>query len=302
MKKINTLKKKLDRGEYIVLDGAMGTELQRYGVSTTLPLWSADALITDPEVVERIHLENIQAGADIITTNTFRTTQRTLKKVGKSDSAIKLTHKACLLAQRAIAKSKVKKNVYVAGSVAPLEDCYSPELTPKQMELESEHIQYAQDLKTGGVDFILLETMITIRETKAALDAAKNVKLPVAVSFCCDRKFRLLGGEPMSDAIKLAEEYDPLFISINCISPETASFVVKKLRKSTTLPIGIYANGFGSPDSTAGWRFSGLADIDMYRSHADIWVNSGVQIIGACCGATIDYMHAIVNFINSRRT
>ena len=70
--------------------------------------------------------------------------------------------------------------------MAPLEDCYSPELTPSNKELIEEHAMYAQDLKSGGVDFILLETMITLRETLAAIQAARQLAMPFAVSFCTD--------------------------------------------------------------------------------------------------------------------
>ncbi|HEU4334332.1 MAG TPA: homocysteine S-methyltransferase family protein, partial [Candidatus Eisenbacteria bacterium] len=76
------LRSRLIRGEVILLDGAMGTELDRRGVATPLPLWSAAALIEAPEVVRAIHEDSIRAGADVVTTNTFRTTARTMRRAG----------------------------------------------------------------------------------------------------------------------------------------------------------------------------------------------------------------------------
>ena len=93
------LKKKLDGGAKVVLSGACGTEIQRRGVSTGLPLWSAGALFSNPEVVKQIHRDYIDAGADIITTNTFRTNTRTFKDAGGEERAREATRIACSIAK-----------------------------------------------------------------------------------------------------------------------------------------------------------------------------------------------------------
>jgi S-methylmethionine-dependent homocysteine/selenocysteine methylase len=131
----------------------MGTEILHRGVQTTLPLWSAEALLTHPETVQRVHEDYIEAGAQIIITNTFRTTRRAFAKLGIADKASAATILACQLVKQAIEHVKPKHEVYIAGSMAPLEDCYSPELTPSNQELMEEHALYAQDLKSGGSTF-----------------------------------------------------------------------------------------------------------------------------------------------------
>ena len=217
--KIKNLSRRLKNKEIIIIDGATGTEIQRRGVKTTLPLWSAKALLTNPNVIKDIHKDYILNGADIIITNTFRTTVHTLKKANLENKATQITILACKLIKEAIKEAGVEKEIYIAGSMAPLEDCYSPELTPQKNELEREYLSLAKNLKKGGADFLLLETMITIKETLAAIKAVKKVKMSFAVSFCCNEKNQLLGGESIKLVIRKIEKYNPLFIGVNCIQP-----------------------------------------------------------------------------------
>jgi|TARA_B100000315_G_scaffold188911_1_gene178712 homocysteine S-methyltransferase len=114
----------------LLLDGAMGTELLHRGVNVSLPLWSASAVEEAPEIVEQIHRDYMKAGADIITTNTFRTTTRTFLKIGASPDEARARAKTSTNEAVRLAKKAASGNVMVAGSIAPLEDCYAPELFP----------------------------------------------------------------------------------------------------------------------------------------------------------------------------
>ena len=120
-----------------ILDAAMGTELIKHGLDLPLPLWSADCNLTHPEVVLKIHQDNITAGANYITTNTFRTTLRAFHQSGLSKSESDKRFKQALNAAVKLAKKATSDNVKVIGSIAPLEDCYSPKLfhlVPKILE------------------------------------------------------------------------------------------------------------------------------------------------------------------------
>lgn len=271
------------------MDGAMGSEILNRGISTDLPLWSARALIEEPETVRKIHEDYIRAGSEIIITNTFCTTDRILKRGGAQQSGRELTVLASRLARQARDNVKAPQKVYVAGSVAPLEDCYSPELTPPDDELREEHRAMARDLRDGGVDFILIETMITIRETLAALKAAREAGLPVAVSFCCNDRGELLGGEPLSEAVPLIEKFDPLFVGVNCVSPAIATKTVRTLRELTKLPISAYAQGDGGPDDEQGWHFDKERKAQTYLKSVKQWLDDGAQIVGGCCGTTPEH-------------
>jgi homocysteine S-methyltransferase len=298
MKKIDLLRKRLQNKEIIIKDGGMGTEILRRGQATTLPLWSAEVLLTNPQVVAKIHKDYIDAGAEIITTNTFRTTERSLAKKNIHGRAGELTRLACAMAKQVIEEAELKHAMYIAGSMAPLEDCYSPELTPTDKELEREHFEYARDLKEGGVDFLLAETMITIRELRYALKAARKLDMPVAVSLYCDEKLQLLGGEKLRDVIVEVEKYKPLFIGINCVSRAIAERAVKYLRSLTDLPICVYAQGDGLPNENQGWRFNEDKNLDLYLVSARRWVKDGATIIGGCCGTTPLYISKLTQIFS----
>src|SRR5258706_15536650 len=139
----------------------MGTELQRRGIDISGPLWSARANIYKPDVVRHIHIDNIDTGVDIITTNTFRTQERTFQKANYSyegknfkDTAQAITQIAVELAQDAVMIAG-EDNVLIAGCIAPIEDCYRPDLVPENMDvLCTEHYEHIKYLADAGVDFM----------------------------------------------------------------------------------------------------------------------------------------------------
>ena len=277
----------------LVLDGAMGTELKRRDVDSGLPLWSANALMVHPEIVLQIHTEYVEAGADIITTNTFRTTRRTLRRANLPDRSLQLTNSAVGLARQA-RESFPDRELLIAGSMAPLEDCYRPDLVPPDHELDEEHSELAGRLAKGGVDFIILETMNTIREAYAACRAARAVGKEAVVSFICDRRGCLLGGESLRDAITSVADLSPAAVSVNCVSPRHMSAALEEMKAAATVPWGVYGN-VGVPESDKhGWEFTHDVLEKEYGSFAREWQKAGASIIGGCCGTTPAYTREIV--------
>src|SRR5262245_35929946 len=126
-------RERLASGPPLLLDAAMGTELQRRDADTGLPLWSARPLLRDPELVWTIHGDEVGAGAEILTSNTFRTHARSLAKGGLGERSGELTARAVQLANQAAAIPG--REVFVAGSLSPLEDCYRPDLAPDDAAL-----------------------------------------------------------------------------------------------------------------------------------------------------------------------
>jgi homocysteine S-methyltransferase len=298
MSSIQHLQQRLAHKEIIIMDGAMGTEITQAGIATTLPLWSAEALSTHPEVVQKIHENYLRAGAEIIITNTFRTTRHTFAKLERATQAQVATLWACQLARQAVEQVKPAYQVYIAGSMAPLEDCYSPELTPDEVVLQREHLALAQDLKAGGVDFLLLETMITLRETLAAMQAAHAVGLPFAVSFCTNEQGQLLGGDSLSEVIPVVEQHEPLFVGVNCVAPTLATRTFRLLRDLTSLPLSAYAQGDGGPDPKEGWQFGTEHILEHYLQHAYEWLQAGAQVIGGCCGTGPQYVEGLKRLVS----
>jgi S-methylmethionine-dependent homocysteine/selenocysteine methylase len=266
----------------------MGSDLDRRGLPTTLPLWSALGLLERPDLVRQIHLENLLAGADIITTDTFRTTARTLRKAGINPArAPELDALAVRLAVEARAEAG-RPEALIAGSMAPLEDCYLPTFdTPPEIALE-EHRAQAGNLAAAGVDLIMVETMPTAAEAEVALRAAVETGRPATVGFVCampDRgePVRLLSGETLSGAVARVSPLGPAAIFVNCAAPPVITAALRELRELTAMPIGAYAN-VGHVDDERGWSPDGGISGERYAAHAAEWVVLGTRVVGGCCG------------------
>ncbi len=273
----------------LLLDGATGTELNRRGVDTGLPLWSANALITDAglNVLRQVHLDYLNAGADIITTNTFRTNRRAL--AGKGLSAHELTLRAVATAREAVAE--FGKPALVAGSVSSLEDCYRPDLVPPAGECHAEHTERIHDLVEGGVDLLLIETMNSIYEAVIAAKIATATGLPTWVTFVCDKKGSILSGESLTHAAEILMPFGVRALGVNCMPAHTIAQPLKELRAicGDNFPLMAYGN-IGYVDDEQGWINTDATDPQGYLQHARNWP---AQIIGACCGSTPDHILAL---------
>ncbi|MFP8874940.1 MAG: homocysteine S-methyltransferase family protein, partial [Myxococcota bacterium] len=247
------LQARLATGPPLLLDGAMGTELERRGVATELPLWSTQVLLEEPQRVAEIHREYAAAGAEILTANTFRTQRRTLRRAKRTETAEELTRRAVGLAQKVASESA--RPILVAGSAPPLEDCYRPDLVPDNASLAREHSEHLRYLLEAGVDLVLIETMNSIREADAAARAAAESGVPFFASFVCEGNTRLLSGEPLRDAANLALGHGALCVLVNCVPTSGVSKCLAVLesavagsadRASETPYFGAYPN-LGAP-------------------------------------------------------
>jgi len=276
-------------GELLLLDGATGTELNRRGVDTGLPLWSANALIRDTglSTLRQVHLDYLNAGADILTTNTFRTHRRVL--AGTGHDARELTRRAVATAQEAVAE--FGQPARVAGSVAPLEDCYRPDLVPTDDECRAEHAERIQHLVGAGVDLLLIETMTSVREAVIAAEWATKTGRPTWVSFVCDREGLILSGESLKVA---AEKLMPLGVKalgVNCSPAGTLAKPLAELRRfcGPDFPLIAYGN-IGYADEKEGWVNTDAVDPESYHHYAQTWP---AQIVGGCCGTTPEHIRTL---------
>jgi len=283
----------LSQPRQLILDGATGTELNRRGVDTGLPLWSANALMNDRDakILQQIHEDYLRAGADIITTNTFRTHRRALAPSGNADRALELTRRAVDTARAAIANVKSDLPKFVAGSVSTLEDCYRPDLVPPDAELRAEHSERIHHLVECGVDLILIETINTIREAVIMARLAIDTGVPVVVSFVCDREGRILSGETLTQA---ANQLLPLGISaigVNCgPTPNFAKPLAElEIACGKDFPLIAYGN-IGYVDEKVGWVNTDSENPKAYCEHAVHW---HVKIVGGCCGTTPEHIRQL---------
>ena len=273
----------------LLLDGATGTELNRRGVDTGLPLWSANALTSDPGVnaLRQIHRDYLQAGSDIVTANTLRTHRRVL--AGTGYDARELTRRAVSTALEAVAE--FGQPARVAGSVAPLEDCYRPDLVPTDDECRAEHSERIQHLVEAGVDLLLIETMNSIREAVIAAKLATSTGRPTWVSFACDREGRILSGESVAVAAGMLMPLGVKALGVNCGPAQTLAKPLAELRAvcGPDFPLIAYGN-IGYADEAQGWINKDAVDPDRYLQYAQTW---RAQIVGGCCGTTPEHIRRL---------
>ena len=281
----------------VLLDGAVGTELSRRGVPTTLPLWSAHAL-SDPrglEVLTGIHRDYARAGARLLVTNTFRTTRRVLGRAGLGEADWRLFNRRAVEAARAGAVA-APGECLVAGGIAPLEDCYRPDLVPPQAACLDEHRRQVELLAGLGVDLIMIETMNQATEALAALRAARATGLDVLLSLCPAPPAHLLSGEPLEEVVpRLVEEGGTALrgLLLNCAAPEVLEVVQPRLAAlAGRLPHGLYAH-LGEPDPIAGWRLPERHDPEGYARWMRERVQRGARLVGGCCGTTPEHITAL---------
>ncbi len=281
------------RSARLILDGATGTELNRRGVDTGLPLWSARALIheRDARILQDIHEDYLRAGADIISTNTFRTHRRALAPGGNADRALELTRRAVDIARAAIANVAADKPRFVAGSISTLEDCYRPDLVPPDDQLRAEHSERIQHLIESGVDFILIETINTLREALVIAKLAVSTGTPAVVSFVCDRGGRILSGETLTEAADRLLPLGIAAIGVNCGPTPNLAKPLAELRTACgeDFPLIAYGN-IGHADENVGWINTDSENASVYCEHASHWP---AKIIGGCCGTTPDHIRQL---------
>ncbi len=293
-------RERLAGGRPLLLDAAMGTELQRREARTTLPLWSALALIEDPELVWTIHGDEVAAGADILTADTFRTHARSLERGGAGGRSSELSALAVRLAHQAAAVPG--REVFVAGSLSPLEDCYRPDLVPDDEALVREHAAQARFLADAGVDLILAETHNTIREAAAAARAAKATGIPVVVSFVTDGAGALLSGESIAAAVAALSPFEPDALGINCVpAGKLAGDLALLAKASPGRPLAAHGN-LGLPSEGPGWAFTEDLSPGDYAKEAARWLALGARIVGGCCGTTPEHSRALRAVLDSSPT
>ncbi|MHC4130357.1 MAG: homocysteine S-methyltransferase family protein, partial [Planctomycetota bacterium] len=250
----------------LLLDGATGTELDRRGVDIGLPLWSARALLEAPDVLAEIHRAYLEAGAGAVTANTFRAHRRSLAKAGLGARAAELTALAVGLARRARdelrpdalvrARDELRPDALVLGSVAPLEDCYRPELAPDAAACRAEHAEIIGYLIDAGVDFILIETMNNLAEAGAAANAASRLAPGKWMISLCTKPQGppglLLSGEAVGPLLERL--HDARAVGVNCVPAPAVETQVRFLREALPDDVRIlaYAN-IGHADEAGNW-------------------------------------------------
>jgi S-methylmethionine-dependent homocysteine/selenocysteine methylase len=290
---------KLARGETVILDGAIGTEILRRNVT-----WADHQLTNRPDFVRGIHEDYIRAGADVISTNSFQLCRRALynhfrddahrRHIGAADlddRANRLLAASVRLAVEARQRAAAPRPVAVAAAVTTLEWCFRPDLAPSTDQARSEYQEILQVVKDAGADLVLLETVNSIPEARVALEVAKQIGLPCWIAFVPDERGRLFTGETLQQAVGELEPRGVDAILLNCAPPDDITTGMTQLAPHARVPIGAYAHigRFDPPE----WLFTDEYPVPRYRDVAARWKQMGGRILGGCCGTTPDHIAAL---------
>ncbi|WP_437876985.1 homocysteine S-methyltransferase family protein [Sorangium sp. So ce513] len=271
--------------DIVVLDGPLGTELAARGIETPSPLWSAAALLDARgcDVVRAIHRDYARAGATVHTANTFRARRR---QAGAAWA--ELAARAVALAREAAREAGPRHRV--AGSIAPIEDCYRPDLSPA--DAREEHRELARVLASAGVDVLLCETFPHVGEALVALEEAVATGVEAWVSFTAGPEADLLSPEDVEVAAREAVARGARAVLVNCTPAARTLPYVERLA-GCGVPFGAYANA-GAESEGLGWRAApGGAAAARYADLARGWIEAGATIVGGCCGTGPEHIAAL---------
>jgi S-methylmethionine-dependent homocysteine/selenocysteine methylase len=277
----------------LLLDGPVGTELTRRGVSTPAPQWSAQAIDSAPTVLAAIHADYAEAGATVHTANTFRTDPWSLRTVPA------MAHRWRELTRSAvsIARASVPAGHLVAGSLAPLEDCYRPDLAPPAATCSSEHRRFSAALVESGVDLILCETFAHPGEALIAVTEALTTGLPVWLSLTLGPSADLMDEQTLLSTARSAVDLGVEAVLVNCSPVEAIGQLVTPLHA-----LGVKTGGYGNvgaPDEAHGWIAAGEDAPGAYAAAACAWVAAGAEIVGGCCGTSPEHIRALSAALHS---
>ena len=302
MSNFEKLQSRLAAGETILMDGGMGSEIERRGLAS-LTTWSGGPMLTHPELVRDIHQEYIEAGAEIIITNTFSTGRDALEEGGlehKVAEANKLGIEAAVQARR---NAGVEDSVVIAASVSTMRPKAHAEVPVPYETALATYREQLGELAKGGPDVAVGEMLVRISDTLAVVEAAAELDLPVWVGLSLVRDGDGLylgiedrhGGESLQDAMDAIKDKDIAAVFIMHTPVDNTGPGLEIVRKNWAGTFGAYAHfprraGRNSKPKAVGPQ--------RYLEYARGWREQGARIIGGCCGAGPDHIRALREWLS----
>lgn len=280
------------------------------GVEIPETIWSANALLTAPQEVVNVHLDNIAAGADVITTNTYGVIRKDLAKVDIEDRFEALNVQACELAIEARQRGG-RDDVMIAGSMPPLGGSFRADLVGEYAQILPLYEEQAAIL-ARHVDVLLCETMSSAMEAKAAATAACATGKPVWIAWTLhDNKLGVLrSGETIAQAYEAVAHLPVNGFLVNCCPPEGIESVMPALAALPGEYCGGYANTFmpipaewtldGGGDSDGLLAMRDDLDAEAYAQLAARWLSRGANLLGGCCGTSPEYIARLRALIDAQ--
>ena len=306
------LKKRLDAGEVIVLDGATGTELQRRGAQMSPEAWCGPASLDNADLLTEVHLDYIRAGSDVVTTNTYASGRMMLTPAGYGDRVEEINKVAIDAALRARDRAPEGRTVAVGGCLSHMvphiagTDLVDPSRTPGQAEMSDAFHELAGLLKSGGVDHIMLEMMYEPTRTPLAVEAALSTGLPVwfGLSSRFDDagnvvSFNLASDIPLQPIIECIPSQGVDVVNVMHTQSNVVADTIDMVRTKFSGPVGVYPDSgyFEMPN----WNFSEVIEPVRLETFYRQWLDKGVQLLGGCCGLPVDHIRAAAKVRDERR-
>jgi 5-methyltetrahydrofolate--homocysteine methyltransferase len=307
------LLKSLLRERIVILDGAMGTAIQARELTAAdfggphLEGCNENLVLTRPDVILDIHRAYLEAGADIVETDTFGGTSIVLAEYALQDKVQEINEAAARLAKQAAAEySNAGRPRFVAGSIGPTTKAISVTggVTFDQL-IQAFHDQ-AAGLVSGGADILLVETQQDTRNIKAALIGIQRLfdeigfKLPVMVSGTIETTGTMLAGQTVEALYTSLTHVELFSIGLNCATgPEFMTDHLRSLSELATIPVSCVPNA-GIPEADSGGIYPETPD--SLASTLERFVNHGwVNLLGGCCGTTPDHIRLIAQMASGKR-
>lgn len=309
----------------LVLDGAMGSMIQRLNLTEeqyrgqrfknieTPQIGNIDLLtLSKPEIIKNIHLKYLEAGADIIKTNTFNATNISMEKYGMQSFVYEINIKAATIARKIadeFTKNNTSKPRFVAGSVGPTDRTTSIIQKGKEYsnatfdELRISYEVQIEALMDGGIDLILFETVFDTLNAKAGLLAAQNIfqkrakEVPIMLSVTLAKKEGItFSGETIEEFITSISNTNLLSLGFNCFKASTMKPHLKELKRVSNFYISVHPNA-GSPNQLGEYEETP----DDMASHIEEFIDEGlVNIVGGCCGTTPQHIAKMVKLVDAK--
>jgi S-methylmethionine-dependent homocysteine/selenocysteine methylase len=300
--RIETLYEKMTSSGPLLLDGEVGGLLwKRVKPENKTTLVPASIILDEPETVKQMHLDYIEAGAQVITANTYATVRTRLRELlGCAEKWEESIIGACKLAVEA--REKSGKDVLICGTLPPLHGSYKPESVGAMEDIVPVYAEHVAKM-TEYVDFFLCETMSTAAEGWAACSEAKKSGKPVWVAWTIkdDASGLLRSGESLQEAWDAVSSLQPDGVLVNCCTPESISAALPILSKFGPKIVGGHGNAFSAIPS--GWKVQngGIAKLgkredltpERYAEFVQDWLRNGANLVGGCCQVGPEFIKCI---------
>ena len=315
------LRARIEGREIIVLDGAIGTQLQRMEVPMSHDAWAAIALETHPFTVRRLHELYIEAGVDVITTNTYASARHNLVPLGLGDKVHELNLRAVMLARDARDTMARERPVWIGGSVSNYGLMAGAEPGWKDYQYFRDRMETSDDqarailreqadiLAEAGVDFLIAEPTGSTTQRRWVFEACLATGLPVWSGFKCRHD---TAGGSLKVGYRSDEAFDAEFASLAAMGGEVVTVfhspvdatddALAVVKAHWSGPIGIYPEA-ERPDYVDAHRDASIETKltpDEFVARAQRWVSEGVQVVGGCCGIELEYIRPLRDALPER--